>query len=59
MSMFFVSKYRLSIRTARADNPGTALAFISHTERPLLAEIQDALTGGQLAICGKVYLLSF
>uniref|UniRef100_A0A3P8XE10 Probable ATP-dependent RNA helicase DDX56 n=1 Tax=Esox lucius TaxID=8010 RepID=A0A3P8XE10_ESOLU len=33
-------------RTARADNPGTALTFISHTELPLLAEVEDALTGG-------------
>ncbi|KAG9335486.1 hypothetical protein JZ751_004615 [Albula glossodonta] len=32
-------------RTARADNPGTALTFVSHTELPLLAEIEDALTG--------------
>uniref|UniRef100_A0A4W5MK55 Probable ATP-dependent RNA helicase DDX56 n=1 Tax=Hucho hucho TaxID=62062 RepID=A0A4W5MK55_9TELE len=32
-------------RTARADNPGTALTFISHTELPLLAEVEDALTG--------------
>ncbi|XP_029460043.1 probable ATP-dependent RNA helicase DDX56 isoform X2 [Rhinatrema bivittatum] len=32
-------------RTARADNPGTALTFISHTELPLLAEIEEALKG--------------
>uniref|UniRef100_A0A3P8XDZ8 Probable ATP-dependent RNA helicase DDX56 n=1 Tax=Esox lucius TaxID=8010 RepID=A0A3P8XDZ8_ESOLU len=38
-------------RTARADNPGTALTFISHTELPLLAEVEDALTGGDNAEC--------
>ncbi|XP_066570443.1 putative ATP-dependent RNA helicase DDX56 [Amia ocellicauda] len=32
-------------RTARADNPGTALTFVSHTELPQLTEIKDALTG--------------
>ncbi|XP_074546554.1 putative ATP-dependent RNA helicase DDX56 [Halichoeres trimaculatus] len=32
-------------RTARADNPGTALSFISHTELDLLSEVQEALTG--------------
>ncbi|KAK5879092.1 hypothetical protein CesoFtcFv8_024431 [Champsocephalus esox] len=32
-------------RTARADNPGTALSFISHTEIGVLSEVEDALTG--------------
>ncbi|RVE66144.1 hypothetical protein OJAV_G00123600 [Oryzias javanicus] len=31
-------------RTARADNQGTALSFISHTELPLLAELEEALS---------------
>ncbi|XP_024113491.1 probable ATP-dependent RNA helicase DDX56 [Oryzias melastigma] len=31
-------------RTARADNQGTALSFISHTELPLLAEVEEALS---------------
>uniref|UniRef100_A0A8C7L7X7 Probable ATP-dependent RNA helicase DDX56 n=1 Tax=Oncorhynchus kisutch TaxID=8019 RepID=A0A8C7L7X7_ONCKI len=38
-------------RTARADNPGTALTFISHTELPLLAEVEDALIGGKIRHC--------
>ncbi|XP_061590009.1 probable ATP-dependent RNA helicase DDX56 [Cololabis saira] len=32
-------------RTARADNSGTALSFISHTEQDLLAEVEEALSG--------------
>ncbi|XP_075766871.1 putative ATP-dependent RNA helicase DDX56 [Pelodiscus sinensis] len=32
-------------RTARADNPGTALTFVTHPECPLLAEIEEALAG--------------
>ncbi|XP_020513240.1 probable ATP-dependent RNA helicase DDX56 [Labrus bergylta] len=32
-------------RTARADNPGTALSFISHTELALLSEVEEALSG--------------
>ncbi|XP_028273826.1 putative ATP-dependent RNA helicase DDX56 [Parambassis ranga] len=32
-------------RTARADNPGTALSFISHTEMHQLSEVEEALTG--------------
>ncbi|KAM7368549.1 hypothetical protein PAMP_012882 [Pampus punctatissimus] len=32
-------------RTARADNPGTALSFIAHTELALLSEVEEALTG--------------
>lgn len=38
----------LFCRTARADNPGTALSFISHTEVALLAEVEEALTGGKV-----------
>uniref|UniRef100_A0A3P9PL29 Probable ATP-dependent RNA helicase DDX56 n=1 Tax=Poecilia reticulata TaxID=8081 RepID=A0A3P9PL29_POERE len=36
-------------RTARADNPGTALSFISHTELDALAEVEEALGGGDSA----------
>uniref|UniRef100_A0A3B3VVU4 Probable ATP-dependent RNA helicase DDX56 n=1 Tax=Poecilia latipinna TaxID=48699 RepID=A0A3B3VVU4_9TELE len=36
-------------RTARADNPGTALSFISHTELDALAEVEEAL-GGEAAL---------
>ncbi|RXN04989.1 putative ATP-dependent RNA helicase DDX56 [Labeo rohita] len=32
-------------RTARADNSGTALSFISHTEISMLTEVENALTG--------------
>ncbi|CAB1418392.1 unnamed protein product [Pleuronectes platessa] len=32
-------------RTARADNPGTALSFISNTELALLSDVEEALTG--------------
>ncbi|XP_042327492.1 probable ATP-dependent RNA helicase DDX56 [Sceloporus undulatus] len=32
-------------RTARADNPGTVLTFVSPSERPLLGTIESALTG--------------
>ncbi|XP_043105882.1 probable ATP-dependent RNA helicase DDX56 [Puntigrus tetrazona] len=32
-------------RTARADNPGTALSFISHTEIPTLTQVENALAG--------------
>ncbi|XP_062869847.1 probable ATP-dependent RNA helicase DDX56 [Trichomycterus rosablanca] len=32
-------------RTARADNPGTALTFVSHLEMSLLEEVEGALTG--------------
>ncbi|KAJ8400105.1 hypothetical protein AAFF_G00401440 [Aldrovandia affinis] len=42
-------------RTARADNPGTALTFVSHTELPLLADIQDALTGDNSDCALKPY----
>uniref|UniRef100_A0A3Q0RYM4 RNA helicase n=1 Tax=Amphilophus citrinellus TaxID=61819 RepID=A0A3Q0RYM4_AMPCI len=30
-------------RTARADNPGTALSFVSHTELSWLSEVEEAL----------------
>uniref|UniRef100_A0A8C4DZA3 Probable ATP-dependent RNA helicase DDX56 n=1 Tax=Dicentrarchus labrax TaxID=13489 RepID=A0A8C4DZA3_DICLA len=33
-------------RTARADNPGTALSFIAHTELALLSEVEEGLAGG-------------
>ncbi|XP_041706502.1 probable ATP-dependent RNA helicase DDX56 isoform X1 [Coregonus clupeaformis] len=42
-------------RTARADNPGTALTFISHTELPLLAEVEDALRGDNAECALKPY----
>ncbi|MCI4388084.1 hypothetical protein PGIGA_G00081390 [Pangasianodon gigas] len=32
-------------RTARADNKGTALTFVSHSELSLLEEVESALTG--------------
>ncbi|XP_047425240.1 probable ATP-dependent RNA helicase DDX56 [Mugil cephalus] len=32
-------------RTARADNPGTALSFVSLTEQELLSEVEEALSG--------------
>ncbi|XP_051269086.1 probable ATP-dependent RNA helicase DDX56 [Dicentrarchus labrax] len=32
-------------RTARADNPGTALSFIAHTELALLSEVEEGLAG--------------
>lgn len=32
-------------RTARANNPGTALTLVNHEELPKLAEIEDALMG--------------
>uniref|UniRef100_A0A674A733 Probable ATP-dependent RNA helicase DDX56 n=1 Tax=Salmo trutta TaxID=8032 RepID=A0A674A733_SALTR len=42
-------------RTARADNPGTALTFISHTELPLLADVEDALMGDNAECALKPY----
>lgn len=42
-------------RTARADNPGTALSFIAHTEFGLLEEVEDALTGDNAASSLKPY----
>uniref|UniRef100_A0A671PX46 Probable ATP-dependent RNA helicase DDX56 n=1 Tax=Sinocyclocheilus anshuiensis TaxID=1608454 RepID=A0A671PX46_9TELE len=32
-------------RTACADNPGSALSFISHTEIPMLTQVENTLTG--------------
>ncbi|KAL3041845.1 hypothetical protein OYC64_019927 [Pagothenia borchgrevinki] len=42
-------------RTARADNPGTALSFISHTEIGVLSEVEDALTGDKSDCVLKPY----
>ncbi|XP_071754922.1 putative ATP-dependent RNA helicase DDX56 [Centroberyx gerrardi] len=42
-------------RTARADNPGTALSFISHTELLLLSEVEDALIGDNADCALKPY----
>ncbi|KAL6096438.1 ddx56 [Pungitius sinensis] len=42
-------------RTARADNPGTALSLISHTELGLLEEVEEALTGDNAESVLKPY----
>uniref|UniRef100_A0A3Q3WTL5 Probable ATP-dependent RNA helicase DDX56 n=1 Tax=Mola mola TaxID=94237 RepID=A0A3Q3WTL5_MOLML len=42
-------------RTARADNPGTALSFISHTELELLSEVEEALKGDNADTVLKPY----
>ncbi|TRZ03650.1 hypothetical protein DNTS_028587 [Danionella cerebrum] len=42
-------------RTARADNNGTALSFISHNELEMLSEVEDALTGGDSQCALKAY----
>ncbi|XP_072227943.1 probable ATP-dependent RNA helicase DDX56 isoform X2 [Leuresthes tenuis] len=42
-------------RTARADNPGTALSFISHTELSLLADVEEALSGDNADSVMKPY----
>ncbi|XP_068190270.1 probable ATP-dependent RNA helicase DDX56 [Antennarius striatus] len=42
-------------RTARADNPGTALSFIAHTELALLAEVEEALIGDNTESVLKPY----
>ncbi|KAM9840992.1 putative ATP-dependent RNA helicase DDX56 [Aulostomus maculatus] len=42
-------------RTARADNPGTALSFISHTELALLSEVEETLTGENAESALKPY----
>ncbi|XP_014824532.1 PREDICTED: probable ATP-dependent RNA helicase DDX56 [Poecilia mexicana] len=42
-------------RTARADNPGTALSFISHTELDALAEVEEALGGDKAEAALKPY----
>ncbi|KAL2087682.1 hypothetical protein ACEWY4_016510 [Coilia grayii] len=42
-------------RTARADNPGTALTFVSHTELPLLAEVESTLSDADTECTLKPY----
>lgn len=42
-------------RTARADNPGTALSFIAHTEQELLTEVEEALAGDNADTVLKPY----
>ncbi|XP_032364040.1 putative ATP-dependent RNA helicase DDX56 [Etheostoma spectabile] len=42
-------------RTARADNPGTALSFVSHTELALLSEVEEALSGDNAECVLKPY----
>ncbi|XP_043940175.1 probable ATP-dependent RNA helicase DDX56 isoform X2 [Protopterus annectens] len=42
-------------RTARADNPGTALTFVSHSELPLLQEVEKALMGDSPDMALKPY----
>ncbi|XP_041087927.1 probable ATP-dependent RNA helicase DDX56 [Polyodon spathula] len=42
-------------RTARADNRGTALTFVLHTQLPMLAEIEDALTAENADCALKPY----
>ncbi|XP_034403526.1 probable ATP-dependent RNA helicase DDX56 [Cyclopterus lumpus] len=42
-------------RTARADNPGTALSFIAPTEHSLLEEVEEALTGDNAGTGLKPY----
>ncbi|KAG8441016.1 hypothetical protein GDO86_006669 [Hymenochirus boettgeri] len=38
-------------RTARANNPGVALTFVSHPELPLLTKVEEALGGGGTEDC--------
>ncbi|XP_030290523.1 putative ATP-dependent RNA helicase DDX56 [Sparus aurata] len=42
-------------RTARADNPGTALSFVSSTETALLTEVEEALMGDNADCVLKPY----
>ncbi|XP_054612905.1 probable ATP-dependent RNA helicase DDX56 isoform X3 [Dunckerocampus dactyliophorus] len=42
-------------RTARADNPGTALSFISHFQLALLKEVEEVLTGDNAESALKPY----
>ncbi|XP_069022513.1 probable ATP-dependent RNA helicase DDX56 [Embiotoca jacksoni] len=42
-------------RTARADNPGSALSFISHTELEKLSEVEEALAGDKADSVLKPY----
>uniref|UniRef100_A0A8D3AI10 Probable ATP-dependent RNA helicase DDX56 n=1 Tax=Scophthalmus maximus TaxID=52904 RepID=A0A8D3AI10_SCOMX len=41
-------------RTARADNPGTALSFISHTELGLLSEVEEFIINERLTCYFKM-----
>ncbi|XP_051896845.1 probable ATP-dependent RNA helicase DDX56 isoform X2 [Pristis pectinata] len=42
-------------KTARVDNQGTALTFVSHTELPLLQQVEEALTGENMDCALKPY----
>ncbi|XP_077442013.1 putative ATP-dependent RNA helicase DDX56 [Vanacampus margaritifer] len=42
-------------RTARADNPGTALSFVANTEATLLSEVETTLTGDNAESTLKPY----
>ncbi|XP_077353515.1 putative ATP-dependent RNA helicase DDX56 [Festucalex cinctus] len=42
-------------RTARADNPGTALSFVAHTETALMSEVEETLTGDDAQSSLKPY----
>ncbi|XP_057674705.1 probable ATP-dependent RNA helicase DDX56 [Corythoichthys intestinalis] len=42
-------------RTARADSPGTALSFVSHTESALLSEVEETLMGDNAESSLKPY----
>lgn len=42
-------------RTARADNPGTALSFVSNTETGFLSEVEEALMGDNADCVLKPY----
>ncbi|XP_062911394.1 probable ATP-dependent RNA helicase DDX56 [Mobula hypostoma] len=42
-------------RTARVDNQGTALTFVSHTELLLLQQVEEALTGENMDCALKPY----
>ncbi|XP_072514475.1 probable ATP-dependent RNA helicase DDX56 [Salminus brasiliensis] len=42
-------------RTARADNRGTALSFVSHAELPMLEEVENALSGDNADCTLKPY----
>lgn len=46
-------------RTARADNPGTALSFIGHTELELLSEVEEALAGGHYILLYSIIELYY
>ncbi|XP_015260363.1 PREDICTED: probable ATP-dependent RNA helicase DDX56 [Cyprinodon variegatus] len=42
-------------RTARADNPGTALSFVAHTELSALEEVEESLCGDKAESALKPY----